>query len=85
MADWRAELPALSPAVLAFTERRRRRLRDRSRQGDDLRRVFELVATSEVELAGVPFPLTPESTCDKGRRWSMDGQGVVVPVGLGAS
>jgi hypothetical protein len=47
VADWRAELPALSPAVLAFSERRRRRVRDRCRRGDDLRNAFELAATTE--------------------------------------
>ena len=47
VADWRAELPALSPAVLAFSERRRRRVRDRCRRGDDLHHAFELVATAE--------------------------------------
>ena len=49
VADWRAELPALSPAVLAFSERRRRRVRDRCRRGDDLRNAFELAATTEPE------------------------------------
>jgi hypothetical protein len=48
--DWRAELVALTPAILAFSERRRRRLRDRSRRGDNLRRVFE--QTLDGELAG---------------------------------
>ena len=47
VADWRAELPALSPAVLAFSERRRRRVRDRCRRGEDLHHAFELVATAE--------------------------------------
>lgn len=49
VADWRAELPALTPAVLAFSERRRRRVRDRCRRGDDLRRTFELATAAEVE------------------------------------
>jgi len=48
--DWRAELGALTPAILAFSERRRRRLRDRSRRGDDLRRVF--AQTLDGDLAG---------------------------------
>jgi hypothetical protein len=48
VADWRADLPDLCPAVLAFSDRRRRRTRDRSRKGDDLRQVFELAATSDV-------------------------------------
>ena len=47
VADWRAELPALSPAVLALSERRRRRVRDRCRRGDDLHHAFELAATAE--------------------------------------
>lgn len=49
VADWRAELPALTPAVLSFSERRRRRLRDRCRRGDDLHRTFEQAITVEVE------------------------------------
>jgi hypothetical protein len=51
VADWRADLPDLCPAVLAFSERRRRRTRDRSRKGDDLRRVFELVAASDPDVS----------------------------------
>jgi hypothetical protein len=50
-ADWRADLPALSPTILAFTDRRRRRMRDRCRRGDDLRRAFELAATTEADCA----------------------------------
>jgi hypothetical protein len=41
VTDWRAELVVLTPAILAFSDRRRRRLRDRSRRGDNLRHVFE--------------------------------------------
>lgn len=48
-ADWRAELPSLTPAVLAFSERRRRRVRDRCRRGENLRRTFELATTADVE------------------------------------
>lgn len=55
VADWRADLPALSPTILAFTERRRRRMRDRCRRGDDLHRTFELAATSEADFP----PLAP--------------------------
>ena len=51
VADWRADLPALTPAILAFSERRRRRMRDRSRRGENLRRVFDLAASGE---AGIP-------------------------------
>lgn len=50
VADWRADLPALSPTILAFTDRRRRRMRDRCRRGDDLHRAFELAATSEADF-----------------------------------
>ncbi len=41
VTDWRGELVALNPAILASSDRRRRRLRDRSRRGDYLRHVFE--------------------------------------------
>ena len=41
VTDWRAELVALTPAILSFSDRRRRRLRDRSRRGDNLRHFFE--------------------------------------------
>ena len=50
VADWRADLPDLCPAVLAFSDRRRRRTRDRSRRGDNLRRVFELAAASDLDV-----------------------------------
>ena len=50
VAGWRAELPALTPTIVAFSERRRRRMRDRSRRGDDLRRTFELVVTTGPDL-----------------------------------
>ena len=50
VADWRAELPALTPTIVAFSERRRRRMRDRSRRGDDLRHTFELVVTTGPDL-----------------------------------
>jgi hypothetical protein len=49
VADWRADLPSLCPSILAYSERRRRRLRDRSRKGDDLRRVFEMATLSDFE------------------------------------
>jgi hypothetical protein len=49
VANWRADLPALCPSILAFSERRRRRMRDRSRKGDDLRRIFELAALGDLE------------------------------------
>jgi hypothetical protein len=49
VADWRAELPALCPAILAFSERRRRRTRDRSRNGDNLRQVFEGVVGDDLD------------------------------------
>ena len=49
VADWRADLPALCPSILSFSERRRRRMRDRSRRGDDLRRVFEMAALSDLD------------------------------------
>ena len=48
LMDWRGELGALTPATLAFSERRRRRLRDRSRRGDDLSRLFENIADGEL-------------------------------------
>ncbi len=56
VTDWRAELVALTPAILAFSDRRRRRLRDRSRRGDNLRHVFEqtldgVLACEDVSLA----------------------------------
>jgi hypothetical protein len=56
VADWRADLPALCPSIVGFSQRRRRRMRDRSRRGDDLRRVFESVTTSDagLEVADVP-------------------------------
>ena len=41
VTDWRAELVALTPTTLELSDRRRRRLRDRSRKGDNLRRYFE--------------------------------------------
>jgi hypothetical protein len=50
LADWRADLPALSPSIVASTDRRRRRMRDRSRRGEDLRRVFELAAAGDLEI-----------------------------------
>jgi hypothetical protein len=56
VADWRAELPALCPTILAFSQRRRRRVRDRSRRGDDLRRVFETATTNAVELEVTVVP-----------------------------
>ena len=49
VADWRADLPFLSPSILAFSERRRRRVRDRSRKGDDLRRVFAMASLSDLD------------------------------------
>jgi hypothetical protein len=58
VADWRAELPALCPTILGFSPRRRRRVRDRSRRGDDLRRVFEVATTHDAELE---VPVTPGS------------------------
>jgi hypothetical protein len=51
VADWRADLPDLCPAVLAFSERRRRRTRDRSRKGDNLRRFFELTTTNDIDVS----------------------------------
>jgi hypothetical protein len=49
VADWRADLPSLSPSILAFSERRRRRMRDRSRRGDDLRRVFAVASLNDLD------------------------------------
>jgi hypothetical protein len=46
--DWRGELVALNPAILASSDRRRRRLRDRSRRGDSLRHVFEQITHGEL-------------------------------------
>jgi len=48
VTDWRAELVALTPAILAFSDRRRRRLRDRSRRGDNLRHFFEHTIDGEL-------------------------------------
>jgi hypothetical protein len=48
VTDWRAELVALTPAIMAFSDRRRRRLRDRSRRGDNLRHFFEPALGAEV-------------------------------------
>jgi len=48
VTDWRGELVALNPAILASSDRRRRRLRDRSRRGDSLRHVFEQSAHREL-------------------------------------
>ena len=48
VTDWRAELVALTPAILAFSDRRRRRLRDRSRRGDNLRHFFEHALDGEL-------------------------------------
>jgi hypothetical protein len=48
VTDWRGELVALDPAILASSDRRRRRLRDRSRRGDSLRHVFEQSALREL-------------------------------------
>jgi hypothetical protein len=50
LADWRSELPALCPSILAFTDRRRRRLKDRSRNGEDLRQDYEQAANCDVDL-----------------------------------
>jgi hypothetical protein len=47
VTDWRAELVALTPAILTFSDRRRRRLRDRSRKGDNLRHIFEQTLDGE--------------------------------------
>jgi hypothetical protein len=56
VADWRADLPALCPTILEFSQRRRRRVRDRSRRGDDLRRVFEGVTTQAANLESAIVP-----------------------------
>ena len=53
VADWRAELPALTPTIVAFSERRRRRMRDRCRRGDDLRHTFELAVVTEPDRSGL--------------------------------
>jgi hypothetical protein len=50
LADWRSELPALCPSMLDFTERRRRRMRDRSRNGDNLLQIFERAVTSDLDV-----------------------------------
>jgi hypothetical protein len=54
VASWRAELPALTPEVLTFSERRRRRVRDRCRRGEDLQRTFEMAAGVEVSRLSLP-------------------------------
>ena len=64
------ELLALTPATLDFSQRRRRRLRDRSRRGDDLRRTFEQIDSAEVELAEMP----PSSDRAFGRHRVVDGR-----------
>jgi hypothetical protein len=57
VADWRADLPSLCPSILAFSERRRRRMRDRSRKGDDLRRVFEMASLSDHDAWAAAIPV----------------------------
>jgi hypothetical protein len=57
VADWRGELPALTPATLEFSDRRRRRLRDRSRRGDDLRHIFEQSFEGDLEPSGIAVAL----------------------------
>jgi hypothetical protein len=57
VTDWRAELVALTPAILAFSDRRRRRLRDRSRRGDNLRHVFERSLAGELAREQVFVPI----------------------------
>ena len=57
VTDWRAELVAITPAILAFSDRRRRRLRDRSRRGDNLRRVFEQSFDGELARGQVSVPI----------------------------
>jgi hypothetical protein len=53
-ADWRGDLPALSPTMLAFTDRRRRRMRDRCRRGDDLHLAFELAGATDADRSPAP-------------------------------
>ena len=50
VADWRSELPALCPSMLDFTDRRRRRMRDRSRNGDNLRQIFDRAVISDLDV-----------------------------------
>jgi hypothetical protein len=57
VADWRGELPALTQATLAFSDRRRRRLRDRSRRGDNLGHVFEQILDGELAGEELSVPL----------------------------
>jgi hypothetical protein len=57
VTDWRAELVALTPQILAFSERRRRRLRDRSRRGDNLRHIFEQSLDGELAREDVSVSL----------------------------
>ena len=56
VADWRADLPALCPTILGFSQRRRRRVRDRSRRGDDLRRIFESATANDADLEVTNVP-----------------------------